>query len=173
MPHTETGVSGKIGRMPFVGRESEMRFLSAHVKAVRQGGSVVLLAGEPGIGKTRLCDELATGAEAGGARVLWGRCFEGEGAPAFWPWVQILRAYLRGGEGADLLAQLGPAAADLSQLVANVRDTRPLPAPTVTDAAQARFRLFDSIATSTRSSAWPNWRATRCWKCWKRRKRPS
>jgi KaiC/GvpD/RAD55 family RecA-like ATPase len=48
---------------------------------------VVLVAGEPGIGKTRLAEELATQATARGALVLWGRCWEGEGAPAFWPWI--------------------------------------------------------------------------------------
>ncbi len=51
----------------------------------------MLLAGEPGIGKTRTAEELARVARERGAQVLVGRCFEGEGAPAFWPWVQVLR----------------------------------------------------------------------------------
>ena len=55
-------------------------------------GRLVLLVGEPGIGKTRTAEELATYARVRGARVLWGRCHEGEGAPAYWPWVQALRA---------------------------------------------------------------------------------
>ena len=56
-------------------------------------GRLFLLVGEPGIGKSRLAEELiAPGASARGARVLVGRCWEAGGAPAYWPWVQSLRA---------------------------------------------------------------------------------
>jgi hypothetical protein len=48
--------------------------------------------GEPGIGKTRLGQELAGVALARGTAVAWGRCVEVEGAPAFWPWRQVLRS---------------------------------------------------------------------------------
>ena len=58
-------------------------------------GGVVLLAGEPGIGKTRIAEQLGLQAAQRGAQVLWGRCYEGGSAPAFWPWIQILRAYVR------------------------------------------------------------------------------
>jgi MoxR-like ATPase len=51
----------------------------------------VLISGEPGIGKTRLVEELAARANAAGARVLWATCWEDEGAPADWPWIQLLR----------------------------------------------------------------------------------
>jgi eukaryotic-like serine/threonine-protein kinase len=78
---------------PFVGREAELAALTADLEAAAGGrGGVVLVAGEPGIGKTRLAEELATQATARGALVLWGRCWEGEGAPAFWPWIQVVRA---------------------------------------------------------------------------------
>jgi eukaryotic-like serine/threonine-protein kinase len=81
---------------PYVGRETELAALTADLQAAVAGrGGVVLLAGEPGIGKTRLAEELAAQATARGALVLWGCCWEGEGAPAFWPWVQVVRAYLQ------------------------------------------------------------------------------
>ena len=67
--------------------------------------------GEPGIGKSRLAEELAARARARGARVLVGRCWEAGGAPAYWPWVQALRAYVRETEPAALRAQLGAGAA--------------------------------------------------------------
>src|SRR3954451_4404324 len=80
-------------RGAFVGRERELRRLSAALDDALAGrGQLVLVAGEPGIGKTRLTDELATWATARGAAVLAGRCWEAGGAPAFWPWVHILRA---------------------------------------------------------------------------------
>jgi eukaryotic-like serine/threonine-protein kinase len=54
----------------------------------------MLVAGEPGIGKTRLVESLASTAPSVGANVLWGRSWEGEGAPAFWPWVQVIPSYM-------------------------------------------------------------------------------
>jgi predicted ATPase len=51
----------------------------------------MLVIGEPGIGKTRLAQEIAGGALAAGHAVAWGRCVEADGAPPYWPWLQILR----------------------------------------------------------------------------------
>ena len=76
----------------FVGRERELAELRASLAGVAGGrGQLFCLVGEPGIGKTRLAEEIATDAERGGAKVAWGRCWEGGGAPAFWPWTQALR----------------------------------------------------------------------------------
>src|SRR5829696_5261997 len=95
-------------RPPFVGRSRELALLRERLAAAVQGhGGVTLLLGEPGIGKTRLAEELGAAAEAQGARVLWGRCWEGEGAPAFWPWVQCLRSYARDTAADVLRADLG------------------------------------------------------------------
>ena len=57
-------------------------------------GGLAMLVGEPGIGKTRTAQELASYAEGRGAQVLWGRCYEEEGAPPYWPWVQAIRSYV-------------------------------------------------------------------------------
>lgn len=76
-----------------VGRRDELHALRAWLDAARRGaGRLVLCVGEPGIGKTRLAQELAGTALAGGTAVAWGRCVEAEGAPAFWPWRQVLRS---------------------------------------------------------------------------------
>jgi transcriptional regulator with XRE-family HTH domain len=70
----------------FVGRQSELGTLATRFRAAQQGsGSLVLVAGEPGIGKTRLAEELSNGARQQDGQVLWGRCWEAQGAPAFWP----------------------------------------------------------------------------------------
>jgi predicted ATPase len=50
------------------------------------------VSGEAGIGKTRLAEQLADYAGSRGVEVLWSRCWEGGGAPAYWPWIQIIRA---------------------------------------------------------------------------------
>ncbi len=73
----------------FVGRQREIGELKAALEEALSGqGRLVMLAGEPGIGKTRTAQELASYAESRGAQVLWGWCYEEEGAPPYWPWVQ-------------------------------------------------------------------------------------
>jgi predicted ATPase len=80
----------------FVGREREMEALLTGLEDAASGrGRLFVLAGEPGIGKSWLADELASAARTRGFRVLWGRCWEAGGAPAYWPWVQMLRSLLR------------------------------------------------------------------------------
>ena len=76
----------------FVGRGPELAILRAGLdRAIAGRGCVMLVAGEPGIGKSELADRLAREAAARDATVLWGRAWEGEGAPPYWPWTQILR----------------------------------------------------------------------------------
>ena len=77
----------------FVGRQRELAELASALDSTMAGrGRLVFLAGEPGIGKTRTAQELALEAEARGAQVIWSRCYEEEGTPPFWPWVQIIRS---------------------------------------------------------------------------------
>ncbi|MGE5435562.1 MAG: AAA family ATPase, partial [Candidatus Doudnabacteria bacterium] len=112
----------------FVGREHELAALTAGLDDALAGrGALFLVSGEPGIGKSRLADELATRARAREARVLWGRCWEAGGAPAYWPWVQSLRSYIRDLDEAELRSQLGRGAAELSQLVPEVRELVSVP----------------------------------------------
>ena len=144
-------------RTPLVGRAGELAALTADLDAAAAGrGGVVLVAGEPGIGKTRLAEELAARATVGGAVVLWGRCWEGAGAPAFWPWVQVVRGYVQVqvGDPASLRDDLGVGAADIAQLVPAVRDCIPdLPLAPPLEPEEARFRLFDSLAGFLRTAA--------------------
>jgi DNA-binding SARP family transcriptional activator len=99
----------------FVGRERELAELSGALDDALAGrGQVVLVAGEPGIGKSRLADELMRRAESRAALTLAGRCWEAGGAPPYWPWVQSLRAYIRNAEPGQVRAQLGTGAAELA-----------------------------------------------------------
>ena len=76
----------------FVGRTHERARLIGRLGEVQAAsGRLVLLSGEPGIGKTRLCEQLSSYARSQNMRVVWARGWEGDGAPAFWPWVQVLR----------------------------------------------------------------------------------
>ena len=94
----------------FVGRERELESLLERLHGAQRGeGAVVMLAGEPGIGKTRLCEELTLLARGRGVTVVWGRCYEGEWAPPFGPWVEALREYAGAVPPERLREQLGRA----------------------------------------------------------------
>jgi DNA-binding SARP family transcriptional activator/tetratricopeptide (TPR) repeat protein len=84
---------GRDARGPFVGRTGELAELTAAFEDAAAGqGRLVLLEGEPGIGKSYLADEFIWRTRQRGAVVLAGRCWEAGGAPAYWPWVQSLRS---------------------------------------------------------------------------------
>jgi DNA-binding SARP family transcriptional activator/tetratricopeptide (TPR) repeat protein len=141
-------------RGAFVGRERELAQLDHTLEGALAGqGRLVLLAGEPGIGKSRLADELTARARARGARVLVGRCWEAGGAPAYWPWIQSLRAYVGETETEALRTQLGGGAADLANLLPELRALFPeLPEPPAVESEGARFRLFDAASSFLRNA---------------------
>ena len=139
----------------FVGREAELKELRAAVQDALSGrGRLILIGGEPGIGKTRIAEEAVTYARLCNAQALWGRCYEGEGAPAFWPWVQAIREYVRECDVKTLMSDMGSGGGTIAQLVSEVRERLPgLAEPAALDPEQARFRLFDSVATFLRNAA--------------------
>ncbi len=131
----------------FVGRQREMAELSAALDDVLTGhGRLVMLVGEPGIGKTRTAQELASYAETRGTQVLWGRCYEEEGAPPYWPWVQLIRSYIQQEAPEQLLAEMGPVAADIAEIVPEIRhkliDLEPPPVLEPEHAAALRSCLW-------------------------------
>ncbi len=146
---SDDGAGGERPAGVFVGREQAMAELRAGLEDGLAGrGRLVFLVGEPGIGKTRTAEELGAIARQCGARVHGGRCYEDDGSPAFWPWVQVLRGCVRDVEPRQLASELGAAAADIAELVPELRQSLPhLPAPPALPPEQARFRLFDGVAT--------------------------
>jgi DNA-binding SARP family transcriptional activator len=138
----------------FVGRGLELEELRAGLNdAFARRGRLFLLVGEPGIGKSRLADELIADARARGASVVIGRCWEAGGAPAYWPWVQALRLYVEQSDPGTLRSELGSGAPDLAQIVPELRELFPdLPQPSL-EVEGARFRLFDSVGHFLRNAA--------------------
>ena len=151
---TESLPTYDIGRV-FVGRHQEMAQLKAALDDALAGhGRLVMLVGEPGIGKTRTAQELAALAETLGAQVFWGRCYEEQGAPPYWPWVQPIRAYVQQASTEQLAAELGPGAAHISEIIPELRGKLPdLETPRALEPGPARFRLFDSITTFLKNAA--------------------
>src|SRR2546427_9215728 len=141
----------------FIGRRGELAELRAGLEdAVTGRGRFLLIVGEAGIGKTRLVEELAREAAERGGLAFWGRCWEGEGAPPYWPWVQLIRTCLRTvhREGLQGVA-VGAGAPYLAQLVPELGEQlRDLSAPSISlHSEHARFYLFDAVATFLKSAA--------------------
>ena len=139
----------------FVGRQPEMAELRAALDdAISGQGRLVMIAGEPGIGKTRTAQELAGLAIADGAKVLWGRCYDREGAPPFWPWLQQFGTYVDETGPERLLQEMGPGASDISDILPEfLLKIEGLGPPPALGPEQARFRLFSSIATFLKKSS--------------------
>jgi AAA ATPase domain len=132
----------------FVGRGKELSSVVCCIKAAQLGhGGVTLIAGDPGIGKTRLAREAAKDAMRRGMRVLWGRCWGAEGTPSFWPWTQIVRSYARDVSRDDCVAAMTLGAADIIRVIPEIRDLLPVSAiPSQDDNPAARFRFFDNFS---------------------------
>jgi tetratricopeptide (TPR) repeat protein len=141
----------------FVGRDREVaELLAALEDAIGGRVRLLLLAGEPGIGKTWLAEHVAGHAAGRGARVLWVRCWEAGGAPPFWPWTQLLDVLAEDLDDPTLAAWLGAGAAQVARLVPGLGGRLPTPAPPVAAARAAdaaRFSLFETITGFLRRAA--------------------
>lgn len=132
-----------MAQISIVGRNREVSRLTEAVEDVAEGhGSVWFLTGEPGIGKSRLAEEVARLAREKGMRTFWGRCWEAGGAPAYWPWVQVLRAVLRTAEP----GHLDPYLSALAQLLPELPKTQATPEAAELAPDQARFQLMDAVS---------------------------
>jgi DNA-binding CsgD family transcriptional regulator/tetratricopeptide (TPR) repeat protein len=134
---------------PIVGRARELEvFRAAFDRMLAGRRQLVLISGEPGIGKTRCAEALADVAEDQGALVLWGHSREEAGAPPYWPWVQILRAYIDASSLDEVRLNMGTAAKDIAALVPELLDSAQQTLPVscgIADSSPARFRTFDAI----------------------------
>lgn len=143
-----------MSREPVLGREAPLGELRGGLGAAFNGrGVVFVIGGEAGVGKSRLADELSRDARGHGARVLWGTCWEAGGAPAYWPWVQVLRTLLYDREDVDLRSLGGQGGSSLLALISQERDQPVTPATPAAESEVARFRLFDAAAWMLRQQA--------------------
>jgi hypothetical protein len=139
----------RLARGVFVGRERELtRLRAAFDEAFSGRGGVVMLVGEPGIGKTRTVQELSTYARTRGGRVIWGAAHEASGAPPYRPWVQAGDHYAQqfGLEGIG--DRLQPhEISELSRIFPGLR-AQPdyVPPQEASDPDVAQFRLFEAYA---------------------------
>lgn len=139
-------VGWATGGPAFVGREAELSTLAELWRRACAGErQVLMIGGEPGIGKTRLAAETCVIARGEGARVLYGRCDEGLGVP-YQPFVETLRSYLESCTDADLEHALGRFPGELVRLVPElVTRMGHLDPPLQSDPATEQYRLFEAV----------------------------
>ena len=132
-------------RSQMVGRGDEWRLLEDCLRSAQAGRPrLVLCRGEPGIGKTRLAEELVETAAARGFTTAWSQAAESAGAPPYWPWRQVLRTVADQVDLADI-AQRRRLVTDLARLAPDVF-SGPVPAMDDELSDETRFRSFDAVA---------------------------
>ncbi len=138
----------------FVGRRQELDQLKEALEDALGGrGSLAMLVGEPGIGKTRLAEEFTVYARLRGAQVLSGRSYEGAVEVAYFPFVEAFRQYVRARPDAELRRELGEGAPDVANLVSEIRQRFPdLPTASPLQGDAERLRLFGSITEFLRAA---------------------
>jgi len=134
-----------------VGRESERSTIRAAIdRALTGHGSVVMLAGGPAVGKTRLAMEMAEYASRVGFRYLVGHCYERDERFPFLPFAEIIEANLAEAPSLeDFRRRMGDNAAELVQIAPSLRRVYPdIPPPLELPQAQKRRYLFQSVSDS-------------------------
>lgn len=140
----------KAMRGAMVGRDHESRIIQGCIdSAFQDQGSLLLVGGEPGIGKTTLAHDAEQRARSAGLGVAWGRFPEDRGAPTLWPWLQALRAL--GHDSEDVIRdRVGAAADDLWPMMA-LSQAAGTPAESDPELlASRRFRLFEAVTSLLR-----------------------
>ena len=137
----------ELGTRSLVGRSRELSAITVALTTAQGGrGSVWLITGEPGIGKSRFVEEVARLSAEHEMNVLWGRAWEAGGAPAYWLFIQVLRALLRIEDTGALLDAY--ARATLVELLPELRDPSESPprssSPVGLEPDHASFRLLDA-----------------------------
>ena len=133
-------------RTPYIGRDAERAELRRLMEqAIAGHGSIVLIRGEPGVGKTRLAQEIVLEARARGMFDATGRCYEMEGAPPYIPYIEMLQQSLRRGP-AGFRTGLGENAGEIAKILPELRQVYDdIPAPLELPPEQERLYLFNSI----------------------------
>lgn len=146
---TVTGESAGAGaEATLLGRHEELFELRTGLDDAGQGrGRLFLLAGEAGIGKTRLLEALVDEAQPTEVRVTWGRCSQQGRAAPWWPWRQVLAACaVQASQDTLRRLDLGPGGGDIARLAPELTDSVPGLRPTrVSQWPDTRLRLFDAV----------------------------
>ena len=142
-------------RRTFVGREAELRQLHAAFDGAMSGeGSLVMVVGEPGIGKTSLCEQLATYATLRSGRTVVGHCYEeGSLSLPYLAFVEAMRSYVLSREPEGLKEELGSGASEVARIVSEVRERVQVEPRPSGDPEEDRYRLMHAVTSFLRNAA--------------------
>ena len=132
---------------PLVGRAPDLERIEALWREVTGGAlRLVMLAGEPGIGKTRLAAKVAEHAHAGGATIMYGRCDEETLVP-YQPFVEAIGEWARAAPQADVERRVRAAGIELARLVPDIAQrANEASRARADDPETERYRLFESVS---------------------------
>jgi serine/threonine protein kinase/tetratricopeptide (TPR) repeat protein/ribosomal protein L40E len=147
-PSKETPAENPLYRRVFVGREPELKQLqSAFDGAISGQGALMMITGEPGIGKTALCEQLSTYVTLRGGRTLVGHCYEaGSLSLPYLAFVEALRSYVLSRDPKDLREELGSGAADVARIISEIRERLKIKPKTQKDPEEERYRLLQGVS---------------------------
>ena len=143
-------------RRTFVGRENEVRQLQQAFDGAMSGnGALVMVVGEPGIGKTALCEQLATYVALRGGKALVGHCYEeGSFSLPYLAFVDAMRSYVLARDPDELRSDLGTGAADVARIVSEVRDrVQGVELRPAGDPEDDRWRLLQAVTSFLRNAS--------------------
>lgn len=141
------------GSPTLVGRDAEFGALKSGLGQALEGrAGLILVAGEAGMGKSRLVEAAASFARSREVRVLSGRCWEAVDAPSYWPWIQVLRQLCSELSDAEL-SESGAGVGEIAQLVPQVAERLGIVASPHEASPEYRFAFFDSVTSFIRRSA--------------------
>jgi hypothetical protein len=146
-PEAPTLAENPLYRRVFVGRDAELKQLqSAFNSAVSGQGALMMVVGEPGIGKTALCEQMSTYVTLRGGRTLVGHCYEeGSLSLPYLAFVEALRSYALSREVKELREELGTGAADVARIVSEIRQRLKVKPRPDGDPEEARYRLMQAV----------------------------
>jgi tetratricopeptide (TPR) repeat protein/archaellum biogenesis ATPase FlaH len=144
-----------IYRKVFVGREAELKQLQSAFDGAMSGqGALMMVLGEPGIGKTALCEQLATWVTLRGGRTLVGHCYEeGSLSLPYLAFVEAMRSYVLSRDVKNLREELGTGAVDVARIVSDIRERLKIKLRVPKDPDEERYRLMQSVTTFLTNAA--------------------
>ncbi|MGA8848490.1 MAG: protein kinase [Dehalococcoidia bacterium] len=154
-PSKEASAENPLYRRVFVGREPELKQLqSAFDGAISGQGALMMVMGEPGIGKTALCEQLATYVTLRGGRTLVGHCYEaGSLSLPYLAFVEALRSYVLTREVKDLREELGSGAADVARIISEIKERLKIKLRPQKDPEEERYRLLQAVTSFLTNAA--------------------